>query len=124
VTVSTREPCAILASGVRWLTSLVGSHTPSVYGPTNKKKSPYPSRDVHMAKLGERAICGPDFFYLTCLRCRTSVCIKDIEASVKLMYDVDDWQRSNRCCSHLEGPVSCCSFAELRQAIKDLPIQH
>jgi hypothetical protein len=75
-----------------------------------------------MAKLGKPAIRGPGLSYITCLRCKTSVCIKDTGSSVSLIYDLDDWQRSLCCCSHLEGPVHCCSFAELRQAISELPI--
>ena len=53
---------------------------------------------------------------------RTSVCVKDTGSSVKLIYDVDDWQNSTCCCLHLAGPVACCSFGELQQVINDLPL--
>jgi hypothetical protein len=75
-----------------------------------------------MSKLGEPAIFGPRFSYITCLRCKTSVCVKDTGSSVKLIYDVDDWQNSTCCCLHLAGPVACCSFGELQQVINDLPL--
>jgi hypothetical protein len=75
-----------------------------------------------MAKLGKPAIYGPDFSYITCLRCKTSIWIKNAGSSIKLIYDVDGWQRSTCCCSHFEGPVACCSFAELKQVIDDLRI--
>jgi hypothetical protein len=76
-----------------------------------------------MAKLGE-PVYGPDFLYITCLRCKTSIRIKHAGSSVKLIYDVDGWHRSPCRCLHLEGPVACCSFAELRQVIDDLPLAH
>jgi len=60
-----------------------------------------------------------DFSYITCLRCKTSVCIKDTGSSVKLIYDTEGWQQSDCCCVHLDGPVSCCSFTDLKRVIDD-----
>jgi hypothetical protein len=77
-----------------------------------------------VTKLGEPAMCGPDFSYITCLRCKTHVCIKDTGSSVKLIYDTKGWQQSDCRCLHLEGPVSCCSFADLKRIINELGVAH
>jgi hypothetical protein len=75
-----------------------------------------------VAKLGEPAICGPDFSYITCMRCKTNVCIKNTGSSAKLIYDTEGWQQSDCCCLHLDGPVSCCSFADLKRIIDGLGV--
>jgi len=77
-----------------------------------------------MAKLGELPVYGPDFSYLICLRCKAKVCVRSTGSSVELVYDTQDWRRSPCCCSHLESPVSCCCFSELKQVIDDLPVTH
>ena len=41
-----------------------------------------------------------------------------------LDYDVDRWQQSDCCCPHLDGPVACCSFDDLRRAINELGVPH
>jgi hypothetical protein len=41
------------------------------------------------AKRGEPAICGPGFSYITCLRCKTSVCVKGSGSFTKLIYDIE-----------------------------------
>jgi hypothetical protein len=77
-----------------------------------------------MAKLGEPPIFGPGMFYVACLRCKTHVGIQNHGSSIRLSYDVRQWQQSNCCCLHADGPASCCQFDELRQAINGLPVRH
>ena len=77
-----------------------------------------------MAKLDEPANFGPHKSYFVCLRCRASVRIEGYGAFLRLLYDFEDWQQRECCCSHEDGPVHCCYFADLRQAIVDLPRPH
>jgi len=77
-----------------------------------------------VGKLGEPALYPPGVSLLVCLRCEASVGIKDEGSSIRLTYDIDRWQQSDCCCPHLDGPVSCCSFDDLRQAINDLRLPH
>ena len=77
-----------------------------------------------MAKLSEPAVHRPGVFYVACLRCRASVGIENTGSSVRLLYDIGSWYRSACCCLHLDGPVSCCSFADLKRAINNLPVTH
>jgi hypothetical protein len=77
-----------------------------------------------VAKLGEPAICGPGVSFLVCLRCKASVGIEDEGSSFRLTYDVGHWQLSDCCCPHLDGPVNCCSFDDLRRAMRDLSRPH
>ena len=100
----------------------IGDQTPFRVRSDTQKAYPLPSRVLGMSKLGEPAVFEPGFSYITCLRCKTSVCVRDTGSSVKLVYDVDDWQRSSCCCLHLDGPVSCFCFGELQQVINGLPL--
>jgi len=77
-----------------------------------------------MAKLGEPAGYRPDFQYLACLRCKMSVGIENYGSSVRLSYDVGDWQQRECCCGHLDDPVACCSFVALKRAVADLTLPH
>ena len=77
-----------------------------------------------MAKLAESAIYGPHKSYLVCLRCMTRVSIERAGSSVRLVYDLDDWQQRECCCRHVNDPISCCYFADLRQAITELSCLH
>jgi len=76
-----------------------------------------------MAKLAESAIYGPHKSYLVCLRCMTRVSIESAGSSVRLVYDFDDWQQ-RECCRHVNDLISCCYFADLRQALTELPRPH
>lgn len=77
-----------------------------------------------MAKLVELAVFRPGVCYVACLRCRTSVGIEKLGSSVRVLYDLGNWQRSLCCCLHLGGPVACCHFDDLRRVIDDLRIPH
>jgi hypothetical protein len=77
-----------------------------------------------MAKLGEPAVCRPGISYVVCLRCKVSVGVESQESSLRLTYDLNDWKQRNCCCLHLDGPVICCWFSELRRAIGYLGVFH
>jgi hypothetical protein len=84
-----------------------------------------PREGLGMAKLGEPAVYRPGGYYVVCLRCKATVGIENDGSSVRLTYDIQDCQRRTMCCClHLDGPVSCCSFDDLRQVINDLPLPH
>jgi hypothetical protein len=77
-----------------------------------------------MAKLGEPALYRPGVTYIACLQCRMAVCIQRDGSSIGLSYDIAAWERCKCCCGHLDGPVYCCSFTDLKKVLVELALTH
>jgi hypothetical protein len=54
-----------------------------------------------------------------CLRCRVRVEVTAWEP-LSIAYDLGAWL-AKCCCSHLSGPVHCCSFLALERLVAALP---
>jgi hypothetical protein len=76
-----------------------------------------------MGKSGEPAVYRPDVSHVVCLRCMMSVSVENRGASLRLLYDMEQWQRS-ACWSHLDGPVNCCWFDDLKRVVDELSLLH
>jgi hypothetical protein len=52
---------------------------------------------------------------LECRRCRVRVEVTG-KGPLTIAYDIGEWL-TRCCCSHLSGPIHCCSFLELERLV-------